>query len=149
MSLIAFPIAIAARSAAGWSRLNSLSSTGSDEPARSPMTSCMSFADQFDSDGRCLLLGRGTYSIHHFVHRWAPPAWLEKNGEIAAIGRRGRETELAARPASERFHRRIGQQDSLEHAHLPVGLREGRARRRPVIEDESTLVHLRQKAGAD
>ena len=63
--------------------------------------------------------------------------------------------EVAAKPSSLPVRRvnawtaGSAEQDALEHAHLAVGLRERRAGRRPVVEDESALVHLREEAGAD
>jgi hypothetical protein len=97
----------------------------------------------------CTNSTRTAHPVHHRIHRRPLAAGLEQHGEVAPIGRGGREAQLAAGPAGEGLHRGVGQQDPLEDADLAVGLGQRGPGRRPVVQDEAALVHLRQEAGAD
>ena len=77
---------------------------------------------------RRLLLRRHAHPVHHLVHRRPLSARLEQHGEVAAVGRRGREAELAAGPAGERLHRR-DRRAGCPRARVPGG-RSRTARRR-------------------
>ncbi len=74
---------------------------------------------------------------------------MQARDDVARVLRRGEQPQLGAGAAGRRFDFWRRREDSLGDAHLPIGLVQGGATRREVVEHEGPFVHLGEKAGLD
>ena len=105
---------------------------------------------ELDPHARHLPIEARAHPIDDLFRVGAAPAWLQQNGDVAAVELgRGDRSELGARPAGPVHDGRRLTEDRLDAQSRRIGRLEGGSGRKEVVEDERALVHLGQEPRRD